>query len=1096
MLEELNEAQRAAVEHEGGPLIVLAGPGTGKTRVIVHRIAHLIDARGAEPESVLAVTYTVKAADELRERLTGLVGAGVADRVRAHTFHGFGHRVVRRFPDLLGLWREPELIDSAQQRRLMRALIAEHRVYGQAIGRGYEALIEEAERHFEAFRNAGLTPARCMAFAQAWAERTARSERSDGTPVVDEREAAAEREAQAMFAGHARLFSLFEAACRDRCWVTFADLIAMPAELLLGGGRAAAILRDECRHVVVDEFQDVNRAQVELLRLLAPPESNPDLAVVGDDDQAIYGFRGADDRAFQRFASLWSGARTVELTVNYRSERPVIEAANAVISLAEERFAPDKVIELPETRRDAPTPAGSGVEGVLLEDDSQGADVIASMIAAAKAAQPSRTWREFAVLARSNLDLDRVAAALHIEGVPFQQRREGRAADDEGVKDLLAWVELLVNPSASWAARRLLVRPPFSAGREAVVAAEALFRGRASRADMGDGDPPPAYVEWLAANGPDDPGITRFVEAARELAQFAGSASAASAIYRIVTRCDLAHADLLPARERARRVSCLVAALRFARTVQARLDAPGDLASFLSYYQDLNQRDRGFETTGWDRVDRSEDEEEQEDAVQVLTAHSTKGLEFDEVFVARVNPQHGFPKTGGDEWLELPPGLLDDHDDRRSAKERAKAEERRLFYVACTRARRRLVLLSKRTKTRSRSTHYFQELQHGSPALIVIHDAADVLARAAEHGVGAFARTALDREAPEFAEAARRRDEAAALRRAARLDAAGALDTMDRPGVTSEELAEAAARLREAAALVAIAAHAQRTGSAPEWVVHESERARRAAARLAGARATAPLPEGPIELRPMRPPLSLSYTFVHDYQRCPRCFFVKHVLNLPEEGRERATSGKCVHLALERFYARWRDADAEGTARPGQADLLEFGRRAYFGSLAPGERADAGALDETLALLRTAYDRLHEPTVEVLEVERLVTMPYTASGAEHRLAAKIDRIDRVEGGVRIVDYKSGYPSKRLTVPDTDDLQLGIYAMAVRQLYPGAAGTAEYWLLRTGERAAVALADLDLGAVRGVIDEVVRAVLAGDYPRGKNCDGTCEILGLE
>ena len=1092
MRDELNEAQRSAVEHEGGPLIVLAGPGTGKTRVIVHRVAHLIGQRGAEPESVLAVTYTVKAAEELRERLAGLVGAGLADRVRAHTIHGFGHRVVRRFADLLGLWREPELIDSAQQRRLMRSLIVEHRVYGEAVGRGHEALIEEAERYFEAFRNAGLTPAQCGAFARTWGERAARGERSDGTAVADEREAAAQREAQAVFAAHARLFGLFEAACRERCWLTFADLIAMPVELLRRGGRAAALLRDECRHVVVDEFQDVNRAQIELLRLVAPPETNPDLTVVGDDDQAIYGFRGADDRAFQRFASVWPGARTITLTVNYRSERPVIAAANAVIAQADERFAPGKAVELPETKRDAPVPAGSGIEGVLLNDELQDGDVIATMIVASKT--PDRRWSDFAVIARTHGDLDRVSVALRLEGVPYQRRGERTAVDDEGVKDLLAWVELLVRPSATWAARRLLVRPPFSVARERVIAAEALYHERASRARMGDGDAPPGYVEWLAANGPDDAGVARFVETARELGAFAGTASAASAIYRIVTRCDLAHADLLPARERARRVSCLVAAVRFARGVQGRLDAPGDLASFWSYYADLSPKEQAFGTTGWDRVDRDEGDDEPEDAVQLMTAHSAKGLEFDEVYVPRVCPPNGFPKTGGEERLELPAGLLEDGDGERPAKARTLAEERRLFYVACSRARKRLVLLAKRTKSLSRSTHYFQELQFGSPELIAIHDAQDVLARAAERGVGLLGQTALDRESPEFAEATRRRDEAAAARRGARLEAASALDAVDRAGVTAEELSAAAARLREAAALVAATAHVQRTGHAPDWVKDESERVRRAGARLAGGGGPSEAPGGQVELRAMHPPLPLSFTFVHDYLRCPRCFFVKHVLNLPEEEREGATAGQRVHRALERFYTRWRDAEAEGTARPGLADLLEIGRRTYFGSLAPGEQAEAGALEETLALLRTAFERLHEASVEVLEVERRVTMPYTVDGVEHRMTAMIDRIDRIEGGVRIVDYKSGASAKRFREPEKDDLQLGIYAMAVEQLYPGTTGRAEYWLLRTGERGSIALEDLDLEKVRETIDGVVKGVLAGKYPRVKKCDGACEILG--
>ncbi|VAX38976.1 ATP-dependent DNA helicase UvrD/PcrA, actinomycete paralog, partial [hydrothermal vent metagenome] len=271
LLSGLNEAQHAGVVHEGEPLIVLAGPGTGKTRVIVHRIAYMIGHRQIDPAAIVAVTFTNKAAGELRERLAGLVGPAAADSVHAHTFHGFGLRLLRRFPDLSGVGANPEIIDSAQRRRLLRQLVGEHRVYGPMLALGADALLDEAGKLFDVFRHNALSPEACGEFARVWGDRLEGGLGSDET-AIDEVELAAQREERARFAAHARLYELFEEACGERGWLTIDDLILKPTRLLLKHERVRAICRHEYRHFVVDEFQDVNLSQIEFVRALAPPE--------------------------------------------------------------------------------------------------------------------------------------------------------------------------------------------------------------------------------------------------------------------------------------------------------------------------------------------------------------------------------------------------------------------------------------------------------------------------------------------------------------------------------------------------------------------------------------------------------------------------------------------------------------------------------------------------------------------------------------------------------------------------------------------------------------------------------------------------------
>lgn len=1104
----LNRAQQQAVEYQDGPLVVLAGPGTGKTRVITHRIEHMIAGRGIQPESILAVTYTVKAAGELRERLAATLGPSVADRLNIHTFHGFGMRLIRRFGDLAGLPGEVQLIDPAQRRRLARALITEHGLYPDRIAGGRDRLAQRFEAYLEVFADSAILPGRARAAADAWTGRAQRNEQHlDGEALKAERARAAD------FADTARLYELYETECRRRGWISYGDLLLIPLDLLARHESAAAYCRQDFRHIVVDEFQDANTAQIELLRLLAPPAADPDLCVVGDDDQSIYEFRGADDLAFHRFARLWERSRRIDLTENFRSDACIIAAANAVIGRAEFRFAADKVVV---RAPDAP-PAGPGarVEGVRLEEDKLDGEVIAAMIRADRVDRAGHTdhgpgkeprpWRHYAVIGRTHGDLERIAAALELEGIPFIRRRRGAPDNEPGVLDVLAWVRLLVDPTDAYSAQRLLMRPPCrlapaDAGQLAVNYKRAAARARMAAEPV---EPPP-FADWLARAVPEGerrrPAVEVFTARHATLRDIAASQPADETIYRILTLTGAAEADLLPARERARRIAALVWLLRFARERQDRLDPPGDLPAFLSYFDDLDPRQRG--ELGDERSLEDGEAAEIPDAVQLLTAHASKGLEFDTVFLPRVSPPFGYPKSGGrDEELDIPPELIDRAGDERAARDRQRAEERRIFYVACTRAQRRLVLLARKNKKPSSSTHFFEELtlDPACAGLVTVHEQADVLARAAAITGPAPARGEVEQEAPDLAARASREELVARARRDARLLASSALDAAETD--RAADLPALAARLREAAEQLGAILHVERTGRVPPgFAGPAAQAATRLAESLAARTATVPATPGQV-LAPPPAPLELSFTAISTYEKCPRCFYLRYVLGLADREHAAGQIGSIVHQVLKTFTGAWRDRDAAG--RPAiSPDRLEPMARELYLREARGH-PDRETLDRILALVRAYAEAFHDPAAHILEIEHPFRVPYTCDGATHTLMGSIDRVDQAGPGLfRIIDYKTGADREKLLEPEEKDLQMGIYALAwARHLDPGAegepaaaSGTAEYWLLASRARGAIGLDRLNMQKVRGRIDKAIRGILAGQFEPRCDGDGDCAFLG--
>ncbi|MCA9306295.1 MAG: ATP-dependent helicase [Phycisphaerales bacterium] len=1074
---KLNEQQQRAVDHAAGPLMVLAGPGTGKTRVIIERIANLIEQRNADPATILAVTFTVKATEQMRTKLAERLAhnARAADLVRIRTFHGLGREMLQRFADYLGLPATLTLMDSAQRRRLLRAIIAENNLYTHAAAEGVDTAAERAALLMKRCRECARSTGDALAYAARWRDRHEQFQTGlHGDMIL------ADAAHMRHFEAGAKAFDHFERRCMQLGWIAFDDYIAHPIRLLREHPEVAAMVRSETRHIVVDEFQDVNPAQIELLRLLAPPDRNPDLCVVGDDDQAIYAFRGADPRAMAQFARIWGDHATEKLEINYRSGRRIIDLANEVISKAE-RVDSEKFARVPDGE-----PNGTGTVQVISTDGQNPRDaVIPAMILIDKQSS-DRKFSDYAVLTRLTIDADRVAAALRMHGIPVNLREKRTPLDDAGVQDVLSWMRILTDASNTADVQRLLSRPPVAIRLTRVSRLAADFT--VARREHADERP---FIEWLRDSA-HDPSIASWLALYDELLSVAAALPADRAIDEIIRRSGVVEAEALEPLEKARRVQNLVPLIRFARRVQPFLDPPRDLNAFLSYYNDLDAGEKDFSFAN--TIDANDDDADAEahtpDAVSILTAHRAKGLEFDTVFVVRCNPGHGFPQSrpADDDPLPLdfsgidPLGRAD--------------EERRLFYVACTRAERRLVLTTKSTKSVSEKNFIHQlrdtlpfkldethETEWLKDAPLGITDPMDQ-ELADEGDPETDARNAILRA--EFARA--RQAALSALHEAER-----AADGVAPPHTFST--------LTDAAARIAALSYLRVKGTLPEDQSALSPDAREHLRAVADRLARAIGPAWPI----LKSPLKLSYSKINDYLACPRCFLVKHVLGLDEAKTAELSVGHIVHIALERFFKEWRLADAEGRPLPTRDRLIHLCTDALRAESRtnplPTDHEHRALLEQIQTLALNALDKLHDDA-NILHIEKWVEFPYDSSGRRHHFIAKLDRVDQLASGhFRIVDYKTGQSSKKLLEPRKDDLQMAIYAMALPRLLNDDdrpidnGGVAEYWLLRTAERGTIGFDAIDFDKVRAQIDKVITGVLAGQYGRNEStCKGLCEIIG--
>jgi superfamily I DNA/RNA helicase/RecB family exonuclease len=1134
----LTPEQRQAVEWGEGPLMVLAGAGTGKTTVVVERVRHLLATQpDLAPENILVLTYNVRAAAELMDRLEQLLGLAVASRLWVHNFHSLGHRILSDHRAELGLDVNADVLDGVGQRLLLRELRSRftdflyHAVardrnaagrFADVISRAKDELVtpeeylayaqakrEAFELRYGAgeFERAVEELRRRDALGTAWQVKLVRRDLVNGGPEAARR--TADREARREVGGtgeavywkqltdeqqrlvrgltptylrdaeafdvlrlleEGEAYSAYQGALRERGQLDFGEQQLRAIQLLTDRPNILRRYQDQFRHVLVDEFQDANMAQILLLELVGRgPDKADNVVVVGDDDQSIYRFRGASYAAFERFRERferppsWAPDRSPvsvasqPLLDNRRSSGDILSAASRLIAHNQKRLKSDALRPV--------KPPGEPVRLVYAADEQDEADVVVDWVRRVRDQLPAPArWSDIAILYRKHRHRELIVERLRKQDIPYVIVGTAGLFNVAEVRDVEAALRVAAQPEDSSAFVRLLSAGPWRLdaaeilrvtsaanwdGRPIYQAALDILReGKISVADMpvrAASPPVAAPTLWTEADFDEtEPETVRQRKSREQRAQWRreeldvrlrlklqrlldllnqlvprGQRDGPFAVLEeFLVRTNLLH-DLI-ALETPEAQRAVLALARFMRFVAGWQKAhPRDsLAQFIGYLD-------VYEDVGGD-LDSDQPARLDIDGVQLMTVYQAKGLEYEAVAVPRL-VEGQFPDTRDEAHL-IPVELLK----QAPPQDFAIDEERRLLFVAMTRARSHLLLTAPQDAgARSGPSRFVGEISRAidGPAPIssddfepAVPDDLDIERRASgpQAGIESVPQSAAE-SALENTEQLLKlmpvplaHERRYALRRRA-VELIGMLEALtpdDHDG-----------RAALAAELVTVAEEA--AGAADE-----ARRGGRDPVTLEVVARHAPAGRTLLELAPL--PSTLSHSQLHTYSECPLQYAFQRVYRIPVvETPGYFEFGHVIHRAFEVYARQRRDAAAAGQSLPGYKAL----RQAFEDAWQPRNFADAQAAQHYASRAEPALQRFYEREIsrlaEAVDFEAGFTLELEGESGEQpvRLYGVIDRIDRhADGSIEITDYKTGRPRKQADV-DADE-QLSAYALAM------------------------------------------------------------------
>jgi DNA helicase-2/ATP-dependent DNA helicase PcrA len=649
--DSLNHAQREAVGALDGPVLILAGAGTGKTRTVTCRIAHMLE-KGVRPEHILAVTFTNKAASEMRERIAGMVSKKAAEAMTVCTFHSLCVKLLRGGIDKLGYKRNFSIFSGSDQTGLLKQLIVRQGGADEKIKP--EAVLSEISKA----KNKGLDP---------------------GEHEND------------FFASLGRAY---QNELRAQNAVDFDDLLVLAEQLLREHADVREAFRDQFRRVTVDEFQDTNALQMQLLQQLVGPPYH--VCVVGDDDQSIYGWRGAEVANILQFEKFFPNPRVIRLEENYRSTNAILHTANSLIRHNLGRR--EKVLR--STRA-----GGDPVRIVAMPGDAEEAEFIAEEILADKGTC-HRAWEDYAILFRTNGQSRKIEESLRELKIPYRMVGAQSFYDRKEVRDVLAYCQLLANPDSDVALLRILNVPNRGIGQTTAVLATDWSRIKNQSVFQALCDP-----EFTDGLGP---------KAKNAVESFVAQVAGAKA------HLDIAHenpGDVLKALlDEIDYIAWMERGCKTDNERQQRSEGVYDVIDQLRKHGAKGKSMQAFLDASALASDREDDDLEKKQGATLITLHASKGLEFPIVYL-----------------VGLEEGILPH---KRSIVEGTRDEERRLLYVGITRAREQLTMTycAYRTKygerTHCQSSSFIGEIDD---AYILHTTYDDVLgAEASEEELGNF----------------------------------------------------------------------------------------------------------------------------------------------------------------------------------------------------------------------------------------------------------------------------------------------------------------------------------------------------------------------
>ncbi|MFM2167883.1 MAG: hypothetical protein RIS79_2254 [Verrucomicrobiota bacterium] len=608
----LNPQQREAATHIHGPLLILAGAGTGKTRVITARIAHMVN-EGIEPKHILAVTFTNKAANEMRERVKGMVRDGLGKKIGVGTFHAFCARLLREFAEHVGYKKNFVIYSQSEQESLMKQVL--------------KTLLSSDE----------------SMDANVMLSRISKA-KNDGNSLGNPEEST-----------EGAIMERYQGEMRGRNVMDFDDLLLLGVQLLENTAEVRQQVQARHRFVMVDEFQDTNSLQMRLLKALVPPPFN--VCVVGDDDQSIYGWRGAEITNITQFENFFPNPHVVKLEENYRSTTPILHTANSLIKNNAGR-RPKSLWCRAEK--------GDNVKLIVTADEKEEADMVTKEVEATHY-RDKREWEDFAVLFRTNDQSRVLEQAFRQRRIPYRVVGARSFFDRREVKDIVAYLKVFANPHSDIDLLRIINVP----ARGITPSIAELARERSMEKH---------HSVWVALCDPD--WQRQVPEKARV---------AVRGFVSLVTKYNAA--ATAEGTKLAEMGEMLLKETEYLAWLKKGAKTPEDTVRWetgvnemlksLAAYDEKNQRDG---LTGYlDEICLDDEREDKDDiekkkGVCLITMHASKGLEFPIVYLPG-----------------LEQGILPH---RRSYEEGRVDEERRLFYVGITRAKQRLTISYTRNRVK------------------------------------------------------------------------------------------------------------------------------------------------------------------------------------------------------------------------------------------------------------------------------------------------------------------------------------------------------------------------------------------------------------
>lgn len=953
LLKDLNPEQQAAVLHGEGPLMIVAGAGTGKTTVITRRIAWLIDQKKARPEEILALTFTEKAATEMEERVDRLLPIGYID-LSISTFHAFCEKVLRSHGVHIGLPQDFKIATEVDAWLLMRRNLDRFDLdYFRPRGNPSKFL-RSMLQHFSRAKDEGITPEQYTQWVEDFI-----AQKSGGAPeafaAMNDEDKLEIKKWQEL----AKAYATYEQLLVEKSMLDFGSLLAYVLRLFEERPNVLKEYREKYKYIVVDEFQDTNTIQYRLVKLLAEPRRN--ITVVGDDDQAIYKFRGAALANILSFRQDFNDAVKVVLTSNYRSGKAILDGAYRLI----QQNNPHR-LESTEGLSKALKSHKEG-EGFVkhvhcqtIEDEVE--MTVRGIVELQKKHQGS--WNEFCILVRANDATEPFLEALERAGVPYRFVAMSGLYTQPIIMDTLAFMRLAQLPHNSPAAYRVVSHPRL--GISEADLAELMMYVRRKGVSIVD-----AMQRSTEAIGVSLEGRGRMLELLQMIADMRNHAKRVPVtelfIYILKRSGLLGDVSTLPEVEQQEVFRHLEGFLsRLKRFSAANEDK--SLSSFLDEFD--AEREAG------EAGSLKDDPEEGPDVVNIMTIHGAKGLEFRYVFVVNLIEQR-FPSVSRSEALPLPPGLvqgipeLDDH----------VAEERRLFYVAMTRAKEGLYLMSAEDYggTRKRKvSRFLTELGFMTEPVSL-----------------------------------------------------GTRETLDLP---------------------------EKPSRATEQLLHS-------------------VPE------------RISFSQVAAFTTCPMQYKYAHILKVPTFGRHSLSFGKTMHNTLQKFLEQLQnrqnatqtslfgDPAAPVSPIPSLKELLDIYDQSFIDEWYASNEEREEYRQQGKESLKIFHHQVVEKTPKVYGLEQ----GFTLKIGDVLVKGRIDRIDETDdGGLEIIDYKTGNPKSRLEWDDKR--QLVLYALAVEQCFPQPKPVRKltYYYLTTNEAISFEPTDKDREKLRDQVTDTMERIAKSDF----------------